>query len=394
MPGTSPDIVHDQLLELEQQIKHVIEACNQGKGILEEEFKSGNDGIQILESRLRTERQKIGSDVSGVGTPIDLHQSILSELWQGVVILRGQNNQIVSEASELFQGSRAEMDCLSQRITDNVILITTVQNSIKKINDNISLVTKTIDGINTIMTAITKSLKEVPSTRELRDDTAVMEEQMFAIQEVITGLTIAMTNNKLSESTPFNFQTATPFPGRVRGGAGEGNAAEGAAGNDARGAGEANAAGDAAGYNAVGGNTAGGNNGGQSGNPPGDPPGDSGDSDGGDPLQLRFEDEEAGNEAYGDLEKVRYGGFTGPAFKKLILDRLPNKILEEMHTVDLTGRTNKEIFDIITKAGKTTQQWEAARKNLALRSLGNKASRESRFIKLRKEKRERKQKFS
>jgi len=65
--------------ELVQRIDHVIEACNKEKGISEEQFRSVDDGIQILESRLRTERQEIDSEVSGVGTQMDLHQAILSE---------------------------------------------------------------------------------------------------------------------------------------------------------------------------------------------------------------------------------------------------------------------------------------------------------------------------
>jgi hypothetical protein len=68
-------------------------------------------------------------------------------------------------------------------------------------------------------------------------------------------------------------------------------------------------------------------------------------------LKLRFEDKDAKDEAYAELEKVRYVGcirdmFTqiqtlndkaavsGAAFKKLILERLPHKILEQMHTGD------------------------------------------------------------
>jgi len=86
-------------------------------------------------------------------------------------------------------------------------------------------------------------------------------------------------------------------------------------------------------------------------------------------LQLRFEGKDAGEEAYGDLEKVRYeeciqnmltqiqtysdkAQVTGPAFKKLILDRLPTKILEQMHTVDLTGRTDEEIVDVLQRQEK------------------------------------------
>jgi len=102
-------------------------------------------------------------------------------------------------------------------------------------------------------------------------------------------------------------------------------------------------------------------------------------------LKLRFEDRDAKDEAYAELEKVRYEGcirdmftqiqtlndkaaVTGAAFKKLILERLPHKILEQMHTVDLTGRTDQEIMTIITNAGRTAEKWEAARNNLGLKN--------------------------
>jgi len=102
-------------------------------------------------------------------------------------------------------------------------------------------------------------------------------------------------------------------------------------------------------------------------------------------LKLRFEDRDAKDEAYAALEKVRYDGcirdmftqiqtlndkaaVTGAAFKKLILERLPHKILEQMHTVDLTRRTDQEIMTIITNAGRTAEKWEAARNNLGLKS--------------------------
>jgi len=102
-------------------------------------------------------------------------------------------------------------------------------------------------------------------------------------------------------------------------------------------------------------------------------------------LTLRFEDKDAKDEAYAELEQVRYEGcirdmFTriqthndkamviGAALKKLILERLPAKILEQMHTVDLTGKTDQEIMSIITSAGRTAEKWEAARKNLGLKA--------------------------
>jgi len=102
-------------------------------------------------------------------------------------------------------------------------------------------------------------------------------------------------------------------------------------------------------------------------------------------LKWRFQEKDTKDEAYADLENVRYEGcipdmftniqtfnhkamVTGAALKKMILERLPQKILGQMHTMDLTGKTDQEIITIITKAGRTTELWEAARKNLGLKA--------------------------
>jgi hypothetical protein len=58
----------------------------------------------------------------------------------------------------------------------------------------------------------------------------------------------------------------------------------------------------------------------------------------------------------------------GAAFRKMIFERLPEKIIDEMHTVDLTGKTDREIISSITNAGRTAKKWEAARENLGLKA--------------------------
>jgi len=83
---------------------------------------------------------------------------------------------------------------------------------------------------------------------------------------------------------------------------------------------------------------------------------------------LRFEDQEAREVAYTTLENVLYKGeirdmftktqtyndntqLTGATLKKMILDRLPMKILEQMHTVNSMGKSDKEMIEIISNAG-------------------------------------------
>ena len=106
-------------------------------------------------------------------------------------------------------------------------------------------------------------------------------------------------------------------------------------------------------------------------------------------IKLRFENKEARDMAYSKMGKIRYKGcirdmftriqtfhdkaqITGAALKKFILERLPAKILDQMHVVDLTGKTDQEMIDIITNAGKTAERWEEARDNLLIKSYETK----------------------
>jgi hypothetical protein len=102
-------------------------------------------------------------------------------------------------------------------------------------------------------------------------------------------------------------------------------------------------------------------------------------------LKLRCEDRDAKHEAYADLEKVRYEGFirdvfikiqtlndkamvTGAALNIIILERLPQKILEQINKVDLSRKTDQEIITIITNAGRTAEKWAAARKHVVFKA--------------------------
>jgi len=312
MAEANTDLVQEQLSELAQQVMHVIQACNEEKEIIEDDFESVKNNIRILETRIQTERQRIDSDVSGVSTQSDMQQAMLKELRFGIHILQTQDNQIVDEASHMFQGMKSEMEAMSKRITTNSLQLLANQNKNKKIQDDIRGLTMAIESVNQVMSKIKDSLKDIPSRQELRNHVMIMDEQTTKIQEVNTGLTTAMEGFKVSESSRFNFrEKATPFQqagpsvhperqryfgsdasslrdteceeswlGRLRGGAGSG-AAEGAGEGAAEGAGDgaAGGAGDGAaggaGDGAAGGagdGIAGGANGG-AGDPPPPPSG-------------------------------------------------------------------------------------------------------------------------
>jgi nitrous oxidase accessory protein NosD len=100
------DLVQKQLTELAQQVVHVIQAWNEEKGILVEEFNSLRNGIMIMESQLQTEKGRIYFEVSAVAFRMQFQETILQELRSGVHILQGQDNHIVEEVTDLFAGIR------------------------------------------------------------------------------------------------------------------------------------------------------------------------------------------------------------------------------------------------------------------------------------------------
>jgi len=120
-------------------------------------------------------------------------------------------------------------------------------------------------------------------------------------------------------------------------------------------------------------------------------------------VVFRFEDTEARDEAYAAMQKIRYDGdirdmftkiqmhndnaqLTVAALKKLILDRLRLKILEQMHTLDVTGKSDQEMMEIISKARRTAEKWEAAKKNLSTRAPRIESTRSSKKDKCRVQK--------
>jgi hypothetical protein len=60
---------------------------------------------------------------------------------------------------------------------------------------------------------------------------------------------------------------------------------------------------------------------------------------------------------------------TGASLKKMSLERLQQKIIEQMHTVNLTGKTDQEIISITTNTTRTVQKWEVTRTKLGLKTL-------------------------
>jgi hypothetical protein len=95
-------------------VVHIVQACNEEKEVVEDVFESVKANIEILESRIHTDKQRVDMEVSGVGTQMNLQGAVLQEIRSGVNILQAQDNQIVEEANQIFETHMREMEAISK----------------------------------------------------------------------------------------------------------------------------------------------------------------------------------------------------------------------------------------------------------------------------------------
>jgi len=108
---------------------------------------------------------------------------------------------------------RQELEVQSKRVSNNCLQLLVVKTSNQTKRKEITVVPKRIDEVNKAMAAITATLKDMPSKRELRLHGQTMEAQMAQMAEVNTGLTTAMEGYKFSESSPYDFRRSSATAG-------------------------------------------------------------------------------------------------------------------------------------------------------------------------------------
>jgi len=108
-----------KLQQITQRMMHVVQACNDKKGIIEDKFVAVQQDLEMLECRIRTEKAKIEGEVSGVGGQVGLPQGIIEEVRAGSSILQTQDDMMVQDASSIFQGIHQYLANKSKKQVEN-----------------------------------------------------------------------------------------------------------------------------------------------------------------------------------------------------------------------------------------------------------------------------------
>jgi polyhydroxyalkanoate synthesis regulator phasin len=180
---------------------HIVEACNSENGTIKDKFESVRFDLEILEARIPTDEAKFHAEVSGVGSQMRLQQVVLEEIRTGINILQKQDNTIVEEASEVFQGIHRQPANAAKKNFDNTVQLIAIKAMISKLKDDFRLWRTTQQSLENKVELIEKRIKDLPTKDDLRAHAKAMEVTMARVQEVNTGLTTAMRHYKFSEST-------------------------------------------------------------------------------------------------------------------------------------------------------------------------------------------------
>jgi len=186
------DPVRQQLEGLTQHMVHIIEACNSEKGIIEEEFLSVNRDIQILDGRIRTEKSLLDQEVSGVGHQLMIQQTILEEIRGGINILNRQDNDIVREAKEAFDGITLQIQDMVKQQTSHASTPMNHNRSLVKIIDDFKVWKNSQQSLENKVDQMNKYIKTLTTKKDMDSHAKAMDETLQKIQEISTGLTMHM----------------------------------------------------------------------------------------------------------------------------------------------------------------------------------------------------------
>jgi hypothetical protein len=198
---TEQDPVRNKLQELTQQMVHVVQACNEEKEIIEDEFAAVRQDLELLETQILTEKAKIEGQVSGVGSQMMLQQVVIHEMRQGITILQTQDNIIIQEAADIFAGIRRPMDYVVKKQTEASSTLLNHRRTIMKLQADTKTMNIHITSMLGRIGGLERSTKDLATKKDLDSHVRAMDETLVKIQEVSTGLTEHMEGYKFSEST-------------------------------------------------------------------------------------------------------------------------------------------------------------------------------------------------
>ena len=195
------DPVQTKLQEITEQMVRVVQVCNEAKGLIEDEFIAVRQDLKLIDVQMCTEKAWIEGEVSGVGGQMIIQQAMIDEIRHGIMILYKQDNLIIKEAGDIFQGIRNKIHDYLKKRTDNGSTLVNHRRSIMKLPEDVKKIIMTNINLTSTMEAMDRFIKTLPTKDDISTHANAMGEALAKIQEVSTGLTVHMEEYTMSGST-------------------------------------------------------------------------------------------------------------------------------------------------------------------------------------------------
>jgi len=139
---------------------HLVQACYEEQEVLVDQFEAFKANIEILDTGIQTDKQRVNMERAGVGSQMQLQEVVLQDIRSEVNILQAQNNHIVQEANVLFKAHKSELEATSKRVTNCDGQILSIKGTNIGIQRSLKEMNWKIIRVNEILNSIKNSLKE------------------------------------------------------------------------------------------------------------------------------------------------------------------------------------------------------------------------------------------
>lgn len=116
---------------------HVVQACNEEKGLIEDEFIAVRQGLELVELQIFTEKVRIEGEVSGVGGYVVIQQAMNNEIRQGITMLQTQDNVSIKAAGDIFEGIHKQIHNSLKKKTENGSTLLNHRRSIMRMQEDV-----------------------------------------------------------------------------------------------------------------------------------------------------------------------------------------------------------------------------------------------------------------
>ena len=180
---------------------HVVQACNEEKGLIEDEFIAVRQGLELVELQIFTEKVRIEGEVSGVGGYVVIQQAMNNEIRQGITMLQTQDNVSIKAAGDIFEGIHKQIHNSLKKKTENGSTLLNHRRSIMRMQEDVWKIQISNITLSSMVEAIDKFVQTLPTKQDLSEHTKAMDEALAKIHEVSTGFTVHLEEYKMSGNT-------------------------------------------------------------------------------------------------------------------------------------------------------------------------------------------------